>query len=65
MIFFRAIRLFAKSLARIAAALEELRDLYRLDLEARGIRPVTLSGSKENERVEVMYGPTEDYDVFH
>lgn len=56
MIFFRAIRLFAKSLTRMADALEEIRDLYELDLEARGVRRLTLQGSAPDERVEVMYG---------
>ena len=56
MLFFRAIRLFAKSLVRMADALEEIRDLYELDLESRGVRPITLKGSAESERVEVMYG---------
>jgi hypothetical protein len=56
----RLIRLFVKSLARTAAALEEIRDLYELDLESRGIRRITATGSAINERVEVMYGSTED-----
>ena len=38
---FRALHLFAKSLVRIALALEELLSLYRLDLATRGIVPIT------------------------
>lgn len=34
---FRAILLFAKSLHRIAKALEGIETLYRMDCEARGI----------------------------
>lgn len=56
---FRAIRLFAKSLLRIAIALETLVSLYKLDLASRGITPTT-PGIKDE--VEVAYGwsPTED-----
>jgi hypothetical protein len=65
MIFFKVIRLFARSLTRIADALEEIRDLYKLELDAQGIRPITLSGSKLEERVEIVYGAVEEEsDVF-
>lgn len=56
----RAIRLFSKSLSRIAAALEELRDLYRLDLASRGVTPTDTS---IRDQVEVAYGYIEDRDV--
>jgi len=49
----RAIHLFAKSLLRIANALEEVRDLYRLELATRGIVPIT-PGIKDE--VEIAYG---------
>jgi hypothetical protein len=57
---FRALHLFAKSLARIATALEQLRNLYQLELSTRGIVPLT-PGVKDE--VEVVYGyqePRED-----
>lgn len=58
-LWFRTIRLFAKSLARIANALEEIRDLYKLDLATRGIVPITPG---IHDEVEISYGyrPTED-----
>jgi hypothetical protein len=49
----RLIRLFVRSLARTAVALEDIRDLYRLDLESRGVRPVQ---PDVMDHVEVMYG---------
>ena len=57
---FRALHLFAKSLVRIALALEQLRDLYQLELATRGIVAPT-PGMKDE--VEVVYGyqePRED-----
>lgn len=52
----RVIRLFVKSLSRIAAALESMRDLYQLDLKSRGIVP---TDSTVVDQVEVSYGYTE------
>ena len=52
----RLIRLFIKSLSRIADSLDAIRVLYELDLEARGIRRITAAGSAPRDRVEVMYG---------
>lgn len=49
----RTIRLFTKSLVRIALALESLRSLYELDLAARGIVP---QDPTLTDRVEVQYG---------
>ena len=54
---FKVLRLFARSLVRIAVALEELRDLYRLDLASRGIVRVY---ANIMDPVEVSYGHTED-----
>lgn len=58
-LWFRTIRLFTKSLVRIAIALEELRDLYKLDLATRGIVPIT---PDIHDEVEISYGhfPAED-----
>ena len=53
----RVIRLFAKSLSRIAAALEEIRDLYKLDCEARGI--VQLKPGVVDQ-TEIAYGYIDD-----
>lgn len=52
----RTIRLFTKSLVRIAAALEAIRDLYQLDLASRGIIP---TDATIRDQVEVSYGYTE------
>lgn len=52
----RIIRLCVKSLSRIAAALESLRDLYELDLESRGI---IRADARLTDQVEVSYGFTE------
>jgi hypothetical protein len=52
----KVLRLFAKSLVRIAVALEELRDLYRLDLATRGI---ILTNPDVKDEVEIIYGVQE------
>lgn len=52
----RFIRLFTKSLSRIATALESIRDLYELDLKSRGIVP---TDATVVDQVEVSYGYTE------
>jgi hypothetical protein len=54
--FFRSIYLFAKSLRRIAVALEELVSLYRMDLASRGLIPLDTT---IKDKVEVMYGYAE------
>lgn len=55
--FFRAIYLFAKSLRRIATALEELVGLYRMDLASRGLIPLDTT---VRDKVEVMYGEVQE-----
>ena len=50
---FRILWVFTKSLRRIASALEEIRDLYKLELSTRGIMPLS-PGVKDE--VEVVYG---------
>ena len=50
---FRILRLTLKSLSRIATALEELRDLYRLELSSRGVMQ---SNPALHDPVEVQYG---------
>lgn len=54
--FVRVLRLFTKSLTRIAASLEALEALYRLDLASRGI--VQTNPSLKDE-LEVAYGHIE------
>lgn len=54
--FIRTLRLFTKSLTRIASALESIRDLYRVDLESRGIR---LTDPSISDEIEVMYSARE------
>ncbi len=49
----RLIRLFIKSLSRIATSLESLEALYRLDLASRGI---IQTNPTLKDQVEVMYG---------
>lgn len=49
----RTIRLFAKSLSRIATSLEQIHALYKLDLASRGIVE-TNPGMKDV--LEVAYG---------
>ncbi len=49
----RTLRLFVKSLTRIASALEEMRDLYKLELATHGIVPMD---PKVKDAVEVAYG---------
>lgn len=49
----RTLRLFVKSLTRIAAALEDIRDLYRLDLATRGI---VQTSPTVTDAVEISYG---------
>ena len=56
----RILRLFGKNLTRIACALEEIRDLYRLDLASRG---VIATDASLRDQVEVMYGSIEDRHV--
>ena len=54
---FRVLRVFTKSLVRIADALEDIRDLYELDLESRNIRRIVVKdATRPGDRVEVMYG---------
>jgi hypothetical protein len=56
----RTLRLFTKSLSRIAAALESIESLYRMDLASRGLFPVDVA---VQDPVEVAYGyrePIED-----
>lgn len=52
----RALLTFARPLTRIAKALEEIKDLYRLELQSQGIHALT-PGLKDE--VEVAYGPQE------
>lgn len=54
---FRVLHLFTKSLTRIAVALEELRDLYKLDLASRNITQIY---PQIQDEVEIMYGSRED-----
>jgi hypothetical protein len=49
----RTLRLFVKSLTRIASAIEEIRDLYKLELASRGITPLSPA---VHDEVEVVYG---------
>lgn len=49
----RLIRLFIKSLSRIAASLESLETLYRLDLSSRG---VIQTNPELKDPLEVAYG---------
>lgn len=56
----RVLWLFSKSLVRIAAALEQLLALYKLDLESRGIIRIDPT---VRDTTEVAYGyvePVED-----
>ncbi len=48
----RTLRLFVKSLTRIASAVEEIRDLYKLELATRGIAPTDYT---IKDPVEVSY----------
>ena len=52
---FRTLRLFTKSLTRIATALEGIHTLYRADLASRG---VILTDATIEDPVEVAYGFT-------
>lgn len=52
----RVIRLFSKDLSRLATAVSDLRDLYRLDLASRGI--IQTNPSLKDE-LEVAYGAIE------
>jgi hypothetical protein len=56
----KILRLYIKSLTRIAAALESIESLYRMDLASRGLFPVDAA---VQDPVEVAYGyrePLED-----
>ena len=50
----RALLIFSRPLIRIAKALEDIRDLYRLHLQSQGIYPLNPDLKDE---VEVVYGP--------
>jgi hypothetical protein len=52
----RTLRLFSKTLIRIAVALEGMLTLYRLELASRNI--ISIDASLRDE-VEVYYGSTE------
>jgi hypothetical protein len=52
----RTLRLFSKTLIRIAVALEGMLTLYRLELASRNI--ISIDASLRDE-VEVFYGSTE------
>lgn len=52
----RTLRLFTKSLTRIAASLESLESLYRLDLASRG---VIQTNPALKDELEVQYGYVE------
>ena len=47
---------YLRPLLRIAQALESIRDLYKLDLESRGI-PTTPYDPKARDPIEITYGP--------
>ncbi len=49
----RVLRLFIKSLTRIATSLESLESLYRLDLASRGI---IQTNPQLKDELEVAYG---------
>lgn len=57
----RTIFLFAKSLKRIAVALENIEKLYRLDCEARGI---IVTNSSIRDATEISYNskPEDEYE---
>jgi hypothetical protein len=52
----RILRVFSKTLIRIAVALEGIHSLYRLELASRNIVP---TDATLHDEVEVFYGSTE------
>ncbi len=52
----RVLRLFSKDLSRLATAVSDLRDLYRLDLASRGVIQIN---STLKDELEVEYGSME------